>query len=154
MADPNSKIKSHKKTTYPIQPTLEQVARSAINSCLSTSISRRKEYGGMIYLESGRYVAKPAETQDEPATVNVGQDQLNCGCPENTKPVAYYHTHPIYSIAGFKGIYNEFSDEDKDVAKKYEIYAFVGTLDGSFLLYDWKADRVLRLGGRLKNTAK
>lgn len=108
----------------------------------------------MIYLESGRYVAKPAETQDEPATVNVGHDLPNCGCPENTQPVAYYHTHPIYSIAGFKGIYNEFSDDDKAVAQKYNIYAFVGTLDGSFLLYDWKTGLVLRLGGRLNNTVK
>jgi len=154
MADPQSKISSHKKPASPIPPTLEQVASKAINACLATSIRRRKEYGGMIYLESGRFVAKPAETQDEPAKVNVGQDQPNCGCPENSKPVAYYHTHPIYSIAGFKGSYNEFSDEDKAVAKNFEIYAFVGTLDGSFFLYDWKSDRTLRLGGRLKNNVE
>jgi hypothetical protein len=154
MADPRSKVGSHKQLASAISPTLEQVARAAINACLATSIRRRKEYGGMIYLESGRFVAKPAETQDEPATVNVGQDLPNCGCPDNTKPVAYYHTHPIYSIAGFKGSYNEFSDEDKAVAKKFEIYAFVGTLDGSFFLFDWKSDRTLRLGGRLNNNAE
>jgi hypothetical protein len=48
--------------------------------------------------------------------------------------------------------YNEFSDEDKDVATGHNIDAYVGTLDGSFLKYDYKLDKPLRLRGRLKNS--
>lgn len=38
------------------------------------------------------------------------------------------------------------------MAKGHNIDAYVGTLDGSFLKYDRKADKVLRLRGRLKNS--
>jgi Domain of unknown function (DUF4329) len=102
--------------------------------------------------QAGKYVAFKARTQDEPNTVDVGQHEENCGCPPGAIPVAYYHTHPLYSQAGMRASYDEFSGEDKDVAKEHEIDAYVGTLDGSFLKYDRKLDKVLRLRGRLKNS--
>lgn len=132
---------------------LDDVARQALNEILATSIERRKEYGGMICMEAGRYKAMPARTQDEPAKVNVGQYEPNCGCPEGTIPVAYYHTHPTHSVAGFKGKYNEFSDEEKDVARDHNLdAAYMGSLDGSFFRFERHGDKTVRLRGRLKNT--
>ena len=52
-----------------------------------------------------------------------------------------------------KASYNKFSDEDIDVAKEHNIVAYVGTLDGSFLKYDYKLGKpALRLRGRLKKS--
>jgi hypothetical protein len=131
---------------------IESTARAALNKILKLSIERRKEYGAMICLQAGKYVAFKARTQDAPNTVDVGQHENNCGCPPGSIPVAYYHTHPLYSQAGMRASYNEFSEEDKGVAKEHEIDAYVGTLDGSFLRFDRKLDKVLRLRGGLKNS--
>lgn len=143
-------------------PEMHKVARTALNDILATSIRRRVEYGGMIYLQNGRFFATPARTQDEPARVDVGTDEPNLGCPEGTTPVAYYHTHPTYSVAGFKGDYANFSegrdkqdsdsDADLPLARAKKIDAYLGTLDGSFLYFDYRLNKVLRLKGRLKNT--
>jgi Domain of unknown function (DUF4329) len=132
--------------------TIEGTARNALNKILKLSIERRREYGAMICLKAGQYVAFKARTQDEPNTVDVGQHEDNCGCPPGSTPVAYYHTHPIASQAGMKAEYNEFSDEDKAVAKEHHIDAYVGSVDGSFLKYDYKLEQPLRLRGRLKNS--
>ena len=54
-----------------------------------------------------------------------------------------------------KADYNEFSDEDIGVANDHRIDAYVGTLGGSFLKYDYKlGTQALRLRGRLKNSPK
>ncbi len=130
----------------------EEAARKALNKILKCSINRRKEYGAMICLKAGKYVALKWRTQDEPNKVDVGQNEENCGCPPGATPVAYYHTHPLYSQAGMKASYNEFSDEDIAVATGHNIDAYVGTLDGSFLKYDYKLGKpALRLRGRLRN---
>ena len=132
---------------------LDIIARKALNEILATSIEERKEYGGMIYMEGATYKAMPPRTQRDPTKVDVGQDDPNCGCPFGTIPVAYYHTHPTYSVAGFKGRYNEFSDEDKSVALDHHLdAAYLGSLDGSFFRFDCQTKQPVRLPGRLKNT--
>jgi len=90
----------------------EEVARRALNKVLADSVTWRIEYGAMICCKAGKYVALKARTQHEPNKVDVGQDEDNCGCPPGWTPVAYYHTHPLYSQAGMKAEYNEFSDAD------------------------------------------
>jgi hypothetical protein len=131
----------------------DEAARKALNKILKCSIKWRKEYGAMICRKAGKYVALQWRTQNEPNKVDVGQNEENCGCPPGSTPVAYYHTHPLYSQAGMKARYNEFSDEDIDVANGHSIDAYVGTLDGSFLKYDYKLGKpALRLRGRLKNS--
>ena len=130
----------------------EEVARRALNKVLADSVTWRIEYGAMICRKAGKYVALKARTQHEPNKVDVGQEEENCGCPPGWTPVAYYHTHPLYSQAGMKAEYNEFSDDDIGVAHDHKIDAYVGTLDGSFLKYDYKLGKpALRLRGRLKN---
>jgi hypothetical protein len=82
----------------------------------------------------------------------VGQWEVNRSCPEGSIPVAYYHTHPNIKAGKIPMEYNKFSDEDKQLAKDISLYAYLGTLDGSFFIYDYKTDKSIRLPGRLKNT--
>jgi hypothetical protein len=131
----------------------DKVAKDVLNSILVTSIEHKSEYGGMIYMLRGVYHATDPVTQGDPVQVDVGLDRPNKGCPEHSIPVAYYHTHPTFSVAGMRGEYGTFSsDEDLGLARSNHIDAYLGTLDGSFLKYEYKADRILRLG-RLKNTS-
>jgi len=131
---------------------VDNCAKNALNLILAKSIEERKEYGGMIYVRGSSCVAMPPRTQGNPTTVDVGQHEPNCSCPPGTTPIAYYHTHPTYSVAGMKGKYNEFSDDDVDVAKDNNLdAAYVGTLDGSFLKFDCKLNKTVPLG-KLKNT--
>ncbi len=132
---------------------LDNAARDALNGILATSVEEIKEYGAMIYMEGNVYKAMPPRTQRDPAKVDVGQHEPNCGCPVGTTPVAYYHTHPVFQIAGMKGQYNEFSDDDKDVARDHNLEAaYLGSLDGSFFKFDCQQDKTIPLPGRLKNT--
>jgi hypothetical protein len=134
---------------------MDQVARDALNKILAKSIEERKEYGGMIYLLHGLCVAMPPLTQGDPTRVNVGQNLPNCGCPLGSNPIAYYHTHPTYSIAGMRADYNVFDGNDKDVALDHHLEAgYAGTLDGTFLKFDTKTGRVSTLLPKLKNTRK
>lgn len=133
-------------------PAIEKVAREALNGILGKSIVERKEYGGMIYLLDGKYFANPPRTQGYGNTVNVGQYEPNRGCPEGSSAVAYYHTHPNFSAGGIPMKYNEFSPEDMDLARDLTLDAYLGTLDGSFFLFDPLVGKPIRLPGQLKNT--
>jgi hypothetical protein len=135
-------------------PTIERIAKKALNGILEKSITERCEYGGMIYSSNGQYHANEPRTQGYGNTVNVGQYEPNHGCPEGSVPVAYYHTHPNFSAGGIPMKYNEFSDEDKDLAKDLKIDAYLGTLDRSFFLYDPTIDKAIRLPGHLKNSSE
>lgn len=135
-------------------PAIEKVARKALNGILSKSIMERKEYGGMIYKLGAEYFANEPRTQGYGNTVNVGQYEPNRSCPEGSTPVAYYHTHPNFSAGKIPMSYNEFSPEDKDLARDMKLDAYLGTLDGSFLLYDPLADKVIKLPGPLTNTSE
>jgi Domain of unknown function (DUF4329) len=132
---------------------VDNAARAALNAILGRSIEERKEYGGMLYVRDANCFATPPRTQKDPTRVDVGQREQNCGCPAGTTPIAYYHTHPTYSVGGLKAQYNELSDEDKDVARDFKLdAAYVGTLDGSFLKFDCGRNITVVLSGRLKNT--
>ncbi len=107
----------------------------------------------MIYRDRDGYAATEPRTQDLPTTVDVGVHEPNHGCPDGTTPVAYYHTHPTYSVGGVKADFEIFSPEDKNVASDNGLAsAYVGTLDGSFLRYDVKLNKVTKLPGRLRNS--
>ena len=134
--------------------SIEQVAREALNKILGRSISERSEYGGMIYMKTGVYIATEPRTQGYGNTVNIGMSEPNRGCPVNTTPVATFHTHPNYLAAGLEMTYNEFSDEDKFMSKDSGLDAYLGTLDGSFFRYDQKQAKALRLSGKLRNSSK
>ena len=132
---------------------MDLVARQALNGILAKSIQQRKEYGGMIYAKNDHFFAMPPRTQGNPTTVDVGQRLPNCGCPPGTRPVAYYHTHPTYSVAGMKADYNVFDDPDKEVVTDYGLEAgYAGTLDGTFLKFDRKSGKVTTLQPPLNNT--
>jgi len=132
---------------------VERAARAALNAILGKSVAKRWEYGGMIYLQDGKYSFTEARTQEYGNTVNVGQWELNRSCPEGSTPIAYYHTHPNIRAGGIPMEYNKFSDEDKQLATDISLYAYLGTLDGSFFVFDYRNGEVTRIRGRrLKNT--
>jgi hypothetical protein len=132
---------------------IENVARDALNKILAKSIMERAEYGGMIYVKDGKYAATDAQTQGYGNTVNVGQYEPNRGCPEGSTPVAYFHTHPNIKAGDFSMEYNKFSDEDVSLSKDMGLDAYLGTLDGSFFVYDPRLGKPIKLHGRLKNTS-
>lgn len=132
--------------------TSEEAAKNALNSILARSIERRVEYGGVIYMEQGRFSATEPRTQGYGNTVDVGLREENKSCPTGTTPVAYYHTHPNISAGSLPMAYNEFKDADVDVAEENSIDGFLGTLDGSFFKYDFKTKKLSRLHVRLKNS--
>ena len=132
---------------------VDNAARDALNGILAKSIEEMAEYGGMIYLQAGAPIAKSPVTQGYPNKVDMGQDKPNCGCPFGTTPIAYYHTHPVVEKAGFHFEYNEFDNEDKAVAIDHDLDAgYLGSVDGSFIKFDRKQNRVFKLPGRMKNT--
>ena len=131
---------------------LERAARAALNKILAQSIKKRWEYGGMIYLQDRKYSFTEARTQEFGNTVNVGQWEPNRSCPEGSTPIAYYHTHPNIRAGDIPMEYNKFSDEDKQLAQDISLYAYLGTLDGSFFVYDYRNGEVTPIPGRrLKN---
>jgi len=132
---------------------MDKVARIALQAILLESITYKREYGGMIYRDGEIYKALKARTSYEACKVDVGVHGPNHGCPEGTQPVAYYHTHTAESVGGFKGKYNEFSQEDKNVVKDNGLlFAYLGSLDGTFLRYDLKLDKPDEIKPRLRNT--
>jgi len=135
-------------------PAIEKIAKKALNAILQKSITERCEYGGMIYLLAGEYHANDPRTQGYGNTVNIGQYEANRGCPDGAMAVAYYHTHPNFSAGGIPMKYNEFSDEDKDLARDLKLDAYLGTLDGSFFLFDPTIGKPIRLPGHLKNSSE
>ena len=130
---------------------IDNVAREALNKILGKSILKRAEYGGMIYAKEGGYGYTDARTQGYGNTVNVGQREPNRSCPEGSKPVAYYHTHPNIKAGGFSMDYNEFSPEDIALAKDMGLHAYMGSLDGTFWVYDPQLDKPIKIDGRLNN---
>lgn len=130
----------------------DNAAKEALNKILGISIKERAEYGGMIYLQDGKYAYTQARTQGYGNTVNVGQYEPNRSCPEGSTPVAYYHTHPNIKAGDFTMEYNKYSPEDTGLAKDLGLHAYMGSLDGTFWVYDPLQDKAIKLKDRLINT--
>jgi hypothetical protein len=162
MAKPNPQTKGASR----LEMEMERVAREELDKILAKSIEKKWEYGAVICAKpDGTCMSMPARTDQLPNTVNVGNREENGSCPAGWKPVAYWHTHPTYSVGGFLGKYNEISPEDKEIAvlerndanglmEDRVLDAFVGTLDGSFLKWTAKTGETKKLNGQLKNTAE
>jgi len=131
---------------------IDNCARAALNKILGTSIVERAEYGGVIYLQDGKYAFTPARTQGYGNTVNVGQWEDNRSCPEGSTPVAYYHTHPNFQAGKIPMEYNKYSEEDISLAEELGLIAYMGSLDGTFWVYDPKVKTPAKIRGKLVNT--
>jgi hypothetical protein len=155
--------KQQTKGATKLDMEMERVAREELNKILAKSVEKRWEYGAVICAKpDGTCSSMPARTDELPTTVNVGNREPNGSCPVGTKPVAYWHTHPTYKVAGMLGSYNEISPEDQEIGvlepnqdglmEERKLHAFVGTLDGSFLKWDAGTGKSTVLNGRLQNT--
>lgn len=131
---------------------IDNTARDALNKIMGTSIVKRAEYGGMIYLQDGKYFYTKARTQGYGNTVNVGHREPNRSCPEGSQPVGYYHTHPNFQAGKIPMEYNKYSDEDISLAEELGLLAYMGSLDGTFWVYDPKVKKPVEISGKLINT--
>lgn len=131
---------------------IDNVAREALNKVLGKSIVERSEYGGMIYLQDGKYAYTNARTQGFGNTVNVGHREENRSCPEGSKAVGYYHTHPNFQAGKIPMEYNKYSEEDIALAEELGLLAYMGSLDGTFWVYDPKVKKPIKIHGKLVNT--
>jgi hypothetical protein len=131
---------------------IDNAAREALNKILGISIVKRAEHGGMIFAKGKTYGYTEARSQGYGNTVNVGHREENMSCPEGTTPVAYYHTHPNIKAGEFTMEYNEFSEQDISLAEELGLHAYMGSLDGTFWVYDPKLKKPIKIPGKLINT--
>jgi hypothetical protein len=93
--EPNARVQTKATTKEGI--VIERLAVATLRAIIGQSISLRREYGGVIYRMpgSGRIGITGPFKGDREDHVDVGQEKPNFGCPDGSKPVAWYHTHPI-----------------------------------------------------------
>jgi hypothetical protein len=112
------------------------VASRASEAVWQKSFNSKTEYGGAIWAKGDRYGFTNRPSGEE-ASVNIGQNDTNCGCPEGTMPVGYWHTHP-HGTEVLSGNVRErregreaFSDGDANVAKDFQLDPFVRDMYGA-----------------------
>ena len=130
------------KSTDVEEARLDDFARDQLQLVLPASIASGFEKGAVICrnLSTGALSSTKVNTGTTKHTVSVGTALPNCGCPDGTTPVAYYHTHPseageVLATPGAT-VAKSFSDDDLDVAKDYGLIAYVAGRDGSMWRYD------------------
>jgi hypothetical protein len=133
------------KTTTAEGIRIEEAARKLLKGILKESVAKEREYGGVIHRHER--TGKIAWTGPVPGFsavgVDVGQNKKNLGCPEGTKPVAWYHTHPVkefYQVVNNEVIkmtahWDEFIDGDKALSDNHSLPGYVATFDGRLWLY-------------------
>jgi hypothetical protein len=121
---------------------LETQARALLAAVLPRSIRERREYGAVMCRNNSTgalSATRLRSSSDSDSAVDVGLSEPNCGCPEGTTPVAFYHTHPHDRIVGANGSVlhfdQDFSDIDRRLANDQQIVAFLGSYDGKFRRY-------------------
>jgi hypothetical protein len=122
--------------------TLDRYAKARLDEILPESIATGMEKGAVICRDpcSGKLSTTPVRTGETKHTVAVPTYEPNCGCPERTIPVAYYHTHPSEAgsqttVPGAR-VASDFSDDDKDIARDYGLIAYIAQRDGSMWRYN------------------
>jgi len=122
---------------------LEQFARKLLSEVLPRSIEERQEYGAIICKNERTGIltsTKLRHSTESDTSVDVGQDEPNCGCPNGTTPVAFYHTHPIDAFYDghdvFRGSPDFSRPQDTTIATNYQLVGFLGSFDGKFRRYD------------------
>lgn len=121
--------------------TLDRFAKARLDEVLPDSIATGKEKGAVICRDpcTGALSTTTVRTGETKHTVAVPTYEKNCGCPERTTPVAYYHTHP--SVAGSQTgtpgnrVASDFSGDDKDIARDYGLIAYIAQRDGMMWRY-------------------
>jgi hypothetical protein len=141
---------------YPAQtpasdPEKKRIERYAIKQlgsilCYSLAANPPIEWGGVIYRwdAAGRgHTAGQLDhtgyfiSEGSSINVNVGQDKPNCGCPEGSTPVAWFHTHPRKETKDHVQLgWDQFVEGDVYVSDNWGIPGYVATMDGRVWRYD------------------
>ena len=114
------------------QPKVAAVAALRAGKAFAESQLNQQEHGGVIYRDGkGRIASTDTRISDATDSVDIGVRDANASCPAGTLPVAYWHTHPLavdpLTKAPRKQLEGDeaFSSGDVDVAKQYQLAAFV-----------------------------
>lgn len=108
---------------------------AAVNDVNALSIQSGREYGGVVYATVGGY-SYTAPNIGTDRAVNVGD------APQGTIEVADYHTHGSYDP---NDVNDTFSGHDMYGDVTQDIYGFLGTPNGSILMYDYKTGKIIVL---------
>lgn len=121
--------------------TLDRFAKARLDEILPGSIATGMEKGAVICRDpcTGALTTTAVRTGETKHSVAVPTYEKNCGCPERTTPVAYYHTHPSAAgsqtaVAGNR-VASDFSDDDKDIARDHGLIAYIAQRDGRMWRY-------------------
>ncbi|MBR0649642.1 DUF4329 domain-containing protein [Roseomonas terrae] len=123
---------------------IEAAAYHMLSRAIGVSKTEGIEYGGVIYRnETTKQIHATGPIKGEPVTVDVGQHKINLGLGDNLKPLAWYHTHPLYELENIqfnnepaKLEWDKFIGGDKEISDYRQIMGYVATRDGRFWRYD------------------
>lgn len=123
--------------------TIEKLVEARLRVLLPLSRGDQLERGGIVHrhtLSKALGVVEFAPGSHEAIDLGFNKDALgqyvkpNRGCPPNTTPVAFYHTHGRDDSKLPPGMRRsgpaDFSDEDKRVATEEQLVAYVALDDG------------------------
>lgn len=126
------------KYSIPNWIDLENFARTKLTEILPVSINEKVEYGAVIYKHNQSKklgATKLCKSTESDNKVDVGLSKPNCGCPADTKPIAFYHTHPFLKVGELHMEQDFSTPEDKRLANDNRLIGFLGSADGGFRCY-------------------
>lgn len=132
--------------------TVEEYARKILTPLIKLSVDDQREYGGVIYrnVSTGELGKTGPFKGDSPTNVDVKvwapkgktQKEWNAGCPAGTKPVAWYHTHPVEVVMTHGGVlmhanWDKFEGGDVLISDSLMLTGYVATWDRQLWRYDF-----------------
>lgn len=131
--------------------TVEDYARSILKGLIKQSVDDHLEYGGVIYRhissgelgKTGPFKGEAAANVDIRVWAPKGktQKEWNAGCPQGTKPIAWYHTHPVETMMVGDDLmhfeWDKFEGGDKLISDSFLLTGYVATWDRQFWRYDY-----------------
>lgn len=130
------------RASTPEGMAIEQFSRALLASIIDQSVATKIEYGGVIFRRShSKTLGATLAMGFSPTGVDIGVWHKNRGCPENTTPVAWYHTHPTVSVVTLdfgvvETAWQEFIGGDSLISDSFQLPGYVGTMDRRFWRYD------------------
>ncbi|MBR0642079.1 DUF4329 domain-containing protein [Plastoroseomonas hellenica] len=121
---------------------VEVAAIKLLLKILKTSVDEKLEYGGVIYRDQAGPIKHTGPFKGESAIkVDVGHNKDNWGCPQESTPLAWYHTHPLQKIqtsnmGEVTGLWDSFIGGDKGLSNDSGLTGYLATGDGRVWRYD------------------
>jgi hypothetical protein len=126
---------------------IETLAVKTLKNIIAKSKFENLEYGGVIHRDNktGKIEKTGPFPGDRDNHVDIAQGKPNWGCPENTTPVAWYHTHPMKERVTVtpKGVivrmameWDKFIEGDKVISDGNNMIGYMIDPDGQLWRYN------------------